>query len=354
LQLHDLIKLLNKGNGINMATIDDVARKAGVSVATVSRVLNRSGNVKGATVERVQNAIEALAYVPNLSARNLRRNESMTAMIMAPNFTNPYYSHILAGIGDMAQILGYSVFICNTADTKAVKDLIDSSVKTNRADGVILLSSAYDASWLTDYVQQIPIVQCCEYVDAVQLPRVAINNYQAAFEAVEYLLNLGHRRIAILSADNSHISTKARYEGYCDALRAEGLDIRREYHVKASPDYSYGSGYVMANKLFNLQERPSAVFCVSDILALSVIAAAGDRGLSVPGDVSVMGFDDVDYTTMFHPHLTTVRQPCYEMGRTSMQALHDYKTNFPNQPRIEPMPHLLTVRESTAPCKIVL
>lgn len=336
-----------------MATIEDVARKAGVSVATVSRVLNRRDNVRANTVERVQKAIDSLSYVPNLSARNLRRNESMVAMIVAPNFTNPYYSHILAGIGDAAQELGYSVFICNTTDAQAVKNLIEGSIKNHRADGVILLSSAYDASWLEDYIGEIPIVQCCEYADAVRLPYVTINNYQAAYEAVEYLLNLGHRRIAILSANNNHISTKLRYEGYCDALRASGLEPRQEYYVKAAPDYSYSSGYVMANKLFTLDERPSAIFCVSDILALSVIAAAGDRGLSVPGDVSVMGFDDVDYTTMFHPHLTTVSQPCYEMGRTSMRALHEFKTNFPHPPQIDSMPHLLTMRESTAPCKAV-
>lgn len=335
-----------------MATIEDVARKAGVSVATVSRVLNGNDNVRANTMERVQKAIEALDYVPNLAARNLRRNESMAAMLVAPNFTNPFYSHILAGIGDSAQELGYSVFICNTADADVIRGMIDNNVKNHRTDGVILMASAHDASWLVDYAKDIPIVQCCEYAEDAPLPHVAIDNYRAAYEAVEYLLNLGHRRIATLSATNNYISTKLRLMGYRDALLAAGITPREEYCVKAAPDYSYGSGYVLANKLFSVEERPSAVFCVSDILALSVIAAAGDRGLSVPGDVSVMGFDDVDYTTMFHPHLSTVKQPCYEMGRRGMQLLHDYKAEFPRIPSVAPMPHELVIRESTAPCTV--
>lgn len=336
-----------------MATIEDVARIAGVSPATVSRVLNGNYKVRANTEERVHKAIETLAYVPNFAARNLRRNESMAAMIVAPNFTNPFYSHILAGIGDSAQMLGYSVFICNTAEVDSVKAMIDNTIKNHRADGIILLANAYDADWIEGYSKEIPIVQCCEYAEGLPLPHIAIDNYQAAYEAVEYLLNLGHRRIAHISSSNSHISTKLRREGYCDALRAAGLEPREEYIVQAGPDYSYHSGYALANKLFSLQERPSAVFCISDILALSVIAAASDRGLSVPGNVSVLGFDDVDYTTMFHPYLSTVTQPCYEMGRKSMQLLHEFKASFPAIKPVPPMPHKLSIRESTAPCKVL-
>lgn len=337
-----------------MATIEDVARVAGVSVATVSRVLNGNYQVKASTEERVQRAIESLAYVPNFAARNLRKNESMAAMIVAPNFTNPYYSHILAGIGDAARILGYSVFICNESETGAVQALISSAVKDHRADGVILLSNEYNATWLQEYARHMPIVQCCEYAESAALPHIAIDNYRAAYEAVEYLINLGHRQIATISSSNAHISTKLRYEGYCDALRAAGLEPVADYVVKASPDYSYQSGYLLANKLFNLQARPSAVFCISDILALSAVAAAADRGLSVPGDVSIMGFDDVGYTTMFHPYLSTIAQPCYEIGSKSMQTLHAFKASFPAVPEVEPMAYKLVLRESTAPCKAVL
>ncbi|MDL2235135.1 LacI family DNA-binding transcriptional regulator [Christensenellaceae bacterium OttesenSCG-928-L17] len=338
-----------------MATIEDVARMAGVSPATVSRVLNGNYKVKPNTEERVRKAIQTLSYVPNFAARNLRRNESMAAMIVAPNFTNPFYSHILAGIGDAAQTLGYSVFIYNMADPEAVRQKIEYTVKNHRADGIILLANPYDASWIAEYSAELPIVQCCEYAEGIEpaLPHIAIDNYQAAYEAVEYLLNLGHRRIAHISSTNSHISTKLRREGYCDALRAFGVTPREEYIVQAGPDYSYHTGYALSNKLFGLKERPSAVFCISDILALSAIAAANDRGLRVPGDVSVLGFDDVDYTTMFHPYLSTIMQPCYELGRRSMQVLHEFKSTFPAATQVPPMPHKLRIRESTAPCQVL-
>lgn len=332
-----------------MATIDDVARKAGVSVATVSRVLNNSGYVKATTVDKVRRAISELEYVPNMAARNLRKNESMAVMILAPNFTNPYYSHILAAIGDSAQIMGYSVFICNSGNENSVRDFIDESIKRRRADGIIMLSNSYDAKWLSDYANALPIVQCCEYAEDVKLPHVAIDNYAATFEAVEYLISLGHRRIATISSTNSHISTKLRYKGYCDALTKAGIELREDYSVYAAPNYSFSSGYIAANKLLNLTERPSAIFCISDILALSAIAAVGDRGLNSPSDVSIMGFDDVDYTTMFHPYLTTITQPCYELGRKAMQVLHDFKSDFPSPPALGFLPHELTIRESTAP-----
>jgi DNA-binding LacI/PurR family transcriptional regulator len=328
--------------------IEDIARIAGVSVATVSRVINGHSMVKAETAEKVLKAIHEYGYVPNQAARNLRKNESMTLAILAPNFTNPYYAHILAGIGDTAQTLGYSVFIRNVEFGKSEIDYI---IKNQRADGIIILSSPYDAGWLDDYSSEVPIVLCCEYSENSKLPRVSIDNYKAAYEAVEYLLDLGHRRIAMISSSNKHISTKLRHEGYRDALNKAGIDVRSEYSVMAAPDYSYNSGYMCANKLFSLSERPTAIFCISDILAISAIAAAGDRGLSVPADVSIMGFDDVDYTTMFRPHLTTISQPCYELGSESIKAIHQYKTGFPESPKVEPMPHKLIMRESTTPCK---
>ncbi|MDR2908843.1 MAG: LacI family DNA-binding transcriptional regulator [Oscillospiraceae bacterium] len=328
-------------------TIIDVAKAAGVSVATVSRVINKNGAVSLRTAQRVERVIRETGYVPNQAARNLRKHENMTVTILAPNFTNPYYSHILAGIGDAGQELGYSVFIRNI---QFGRPEIEDIMRNQRADGLVLLAGEHNAEWLAEYAAEAPIVQCCEYVEGIGLPQVSIDNYRAAYEATEYLLNLGHRRIASILADNGHISTGLRQRGYQDALRDAGVPLRPQYTVKASPDYSYNSGYIMANKLLSLPERPTAIFAISDILALSAIAAAADRGLSVPADLSVIGFDDVDYTTMFHPHLTTVAQPCYEIGRLSIIALHEFKKTFPSPPAVPFMPHRLILRESAMPC----
>ncbi len=333
-----------------MVTIEQVARYAGVSVATVSRALNNSPTVRPATAERVREAAEALRYTPNQSARNLRRNESRVILALAPNFSNPYYSRILTGIGDHAREHEYSVLICTTAGDAQTERRSLQMLEAHRADGAILLGCHRDYDWLAHYSGRFPIVQCCEYVPGLPCPAVSIDNYSAARQTVQYLQRLGHRRIALLGADNAYISTELRRRGYADAMAEAGLFVRPEYCRSADADYSFASGQAAAGKLLACTPRPTAVFCFSDILALSVISAAQELGLSVPGDLTVTGFDDVDYTTMFHPFLTTVAQPCYEMGRRSMAIILELLQNGrPDAARLCFVPHRLVERESTSP-----
>ena len=185
-----------------MVTIERVAQRAGVSVATVSRTLNNSPAVKPATAQRVRQAIEALGYVPNQSARNLRRNESQVILALAPNFSNPYYSRILTGIGDRAWELEYSVLVCNTLGHANSERRFLKMMESHQADGAILLGCHWDYSWLARFAQRSHIVQCCEYVPDLACPSVSIDNYGAAREMTVYLQELGHRRIAMLGADN--------------------------------------------------------------------------------------------------------------------------------------------------------
>lgn len=331
-----------------MVTIEDVAGRAGVSVATVSRVINGSGAVREATAQRVHAAIEALRYVPNQSARNLRRNESRVIFTLAPNFTNPYYSHILAGIVDAAHELGYSMLHCTSAGERNDELSLFSMLDTRRADGAIILASNARYDWLPEYAEKYPIVQCCEYIPVRGAPSVSIDNYAAARESVRYLLSLGHRRIATISSVNNYVSTALRLQGYEDELRAAGAELREDYVQRSSEDYSFSSGMSAAKTLLSLRSPPTAIFCISDILALSAIAAAEEFGISVPGELTVMGFDDVDYTTMFHPYLTTVAQPCYDMGRRSMQLVADMISTGSSAEGETFLPHRLMVRESAA------
>lgn len=308
-----------------MVTIEDVAGYAGVSVATVSRVLNNSSMVKPATIQRVQEAIQKLNYIPNQSARNLRRQESCVILALAPNFSNPYYSRILTGIGDRSHDRGYSLLICNTAGKEENEKHFLEMLKNHRADGAIMLGCQKDAGWLEEYAGLFPIVQCCEYVPHLHCPSVSIDNYAASLEMVRYLRGLGHKYIAMLGAHNRFISTQLRREGYLAVMGERKLGFPQkyyeDYYVEADAEYTFTSGQLAARKLLALTPRPTAVFCVSDILALSVISVAKEQGLSVPDDLTVTGFDDVDYTTMFHPYLTTIAQPCYEMGQQSMDLL---------------------------------
>ena len=332
-----------------MVKIEDVARAAGVSVATVSRVLNEQGGVLPQTQERVRKAVETLHYEPNLSARNLRRNESRIILILAPNFSNPYYSNVLSGICDVSRNLGYSTLIYNTYDSNALDEpLVTSLFQKNRADGMITLAVNKDDRWLAKYAGKYPLVQCSEYVEDAALPHISVDNRLAASESVAQLIAQGHTRIGIVTSANRYLSSENRLRGYLDALDAAGIAKDDALIAYASADYSFASGKQAARDLLSLPEPPSAIFCVSDILALGVIAAAGKMGLQVPWDLSVTGFDDVDYTTMFHPYLTTVAVPCYELGRSSMLLLYDHIQQKPGAQQAVYLPHQLVQRETTA------
>lgn len=332
-----------------MAKIEDVAKSAGVSVATVSRVLNGVGSVLPETETRVREAVERLEYEPNLSARNLRKNESRIILILAPNFSNPYYSNVLSGICDVSRNLGYSTLIYNTYDSDALDEsLVASLFQKNRADGMITLACNHDDRWLKKYAGIYPLVQCSEYVEGEEIPHISVDNRAAARESVRYLASLGHKRIGIITSANRYLSSVDRLRGYEDALAEAGLAPDESLVACASADYSFASGKQAARSLLSLADPPTAIFCVSDILAFGVIAAAGKMGLQVPWDLSVAGFDDVDYTTMFHPYLTTVAVPCYELGRRSMLLLYDHIRQKRGAETAVYLPHQFILRETTA------
>lgn len=334
-----------------MTTISEVAKHAGVSVATVSRVLNNDTLVRPSTADKIRTAIAELNYVPNLPARNLRRSESRVLLILAPNFSNPYYSQIFSGIGDEAKNCGYSVLICKTGNDVQEQISTLQMLQNNRADGAILLANTDDNKWLNELAGNYPIVQCSEYAEHIDLPHVSIDNYQAAYDTIQYLIGLGHRRIGMITNNNGYLSTRLRYEGYCDALKHNGIEPDQSYVAYASGDYSMSSGYSAAKAILSLPNRPTAVFCISDIFALGAISAAEDMQISVPGDFSVVGFDDCDYATIVHPHLTTVAQPCYELGQKSMQIMNDIIHNGSNNASNNSLflPYRIVERESTAP-----
>ncbi|MDO4493023.1 MAG: LacI family DNA-binding transcriptional regulator [Clostridia bacterium] len=331
-----------------MVTIAKVAEHCGLSVATVSRVLNNNGPVKPATCEKVRRAIEELHYTPNQSARNLRRNESRIILALAPNFSNPYYSKILAGIGDLSQSLGYSVLICNTGSDEETERRFLELLESRRADGAIFLGCRKDVDWLARYAGQYPLVQCSEYVPGLAAPVVSVDNFAAARETVGHILSLGHTRIGMIGAANALISTELRKNGWRETLLAAGVEPRAEDYAEADGDYTFASGRLAAMRLLDRPDRPTAVFCVSDIIALSVIAAAQELGIRVPEELTVTGFDDVDYTTMFHPYLTTVAQPCCELGKRSLSVLLEHIEDPGKAPEQIHLPHTLTVRESSA------
>ena len=329
-----------------MVTIADVAKAAGVSVATVSRVMNGSASVAEPTAQVVRAAIERLAYIPNQQARNLRRSESRVILVLMPNITNPYYANVFSGINERAKELGYTLFLCNPEGREPEKVLREAT-EGKRCDGVILLQIQYNDEWLQKYTKQIPIVQCCEYTGYGDIPHITVDNYKAAYEATEYLIRLGHRNIGTISAANNMVSTIQRMRGYRDALHDAGLRSGEGSVTYADENYGYKSSLQAARWLLTMPNRPTAVFCISDAIALATVVAAGELGIRVPQDLSIVGFDDVIYTQMFHPYLTTVIQPCAALGSQAMELLHELIVRGEISNPCVTLPHGFIVREST-------
>lgn len=328
-----------------MATILQVAKQAGVSVATVSRVLNGSNSVKEATARRVNEAIRLLNYVPNQTARNFRKNETKTILVLLPNITNQYYANVFDGLNTQAQASGYNIFLstCGGSQEEALQRVIERK----QADGAVLLAVKREDSWVDEYKGIFPIVQCCEFAENCTTPHVSVDNYQAAYEATKYLADLGRRKIGMIGSTNGFISTLRRRQGYEDALRDSRLPLRDEWTASMDDNYSYSSALVAAEQLLSQTYRPDALFCVGDECAFGVTVMARSLGISVPGELSVIGFDDIIYTTMEHPYITSVAQPCKELGRTAIKLLLMLlQGKQPAKPEVI-LPYTVSVREST-------
>ena len=331
-----------------MSTMLDVAKRANVSIATVSRVLNGQAKVAPELAARVMEAVEVLQYEPNFSAQNLRRNESRTLVILTPNITNPYYANVISGIAQGTQEKGYSSFLFTTEGKREMDEQILERLKKHQADGAILLAAELGSDWIYDYAKDYPVVQCSEFDPRFSIPHVCVDNYRATMDAMEYLLSMGHTRIGTISIENRFHSTAMRLQAYKDALTNAGLAVTDDYIRFASSGYTFKMGFKAAHSLLAQESRPTALFCISDMLALGAIAGAREMGFRVPEDLTVVGFDDVEYTTMFHPYVTTVVQPCYQIGYTAVDLVLGL-IQRQQVPTEVILPHKIMLRESSAP-----
>jgi len=331
-----------------MSTIQDVAKAAGVSVATVSRVLNKSKSVSAETRELVLDTIKKLNYQPNLLGRNLRRTETRLILILLPSISNPFYATLVKGAEDVAHKNGYNVMLCNTdSDINRERTYLEL-LKNRLADGLIFMSPEIDKDELTSISKNFPVVQCCEYKEGADVPRIAIDNLAAAYKAVKHLVGLGHRRIGMISGGNEYVSTKQRELGYRNALEDSGIDF--DSTLIKHGNYGFRSGLRAANQLLSMSNRPTAIFAISDSMAVGAIRAAKENGLKVPGDLAVVGFDDISFASMCEPPLTTISQPKYDLGCAAMELLLwqiQGKHVETNEIILE---HELIIRQSTIDC----
>lgn len=328
-----------------MSVIRDVAKAAGVSVATVSRVINGQGNVREETSKRVRAAIEALDYQPNTLGRNLRLMETRKIMVLVSDLSNSFHAKVIAGIEAKAEEEGYHMMVC-TSHGKLLNELAYIELLKDRTvDGVVLMQSAQSVEALNELVHKFPVVQCCEYQEGVETSSVAIDDKMAGEDAAAFLLELGHERIAYVGTEIYVFSERLRREGFLTALERAGKPVSPEYIFLDS--YSAKSGIRTADKIAKLKEKPTAIFTVADNIAIGLMRGLMSCGIRVPEDISVVGFDNTFVSEMYYPSLTTIAQPRKELGETAMALLLEKirDINAPNQ-KVR-LGHTVIEREST-------
>lgn len=329
-------------------TIMDVAREAGLSVATVSRVINNKGTVKPETIQKVQETIERLGYQPNILGRNLRCGDSRVIVLMVPNVSNPFYAPIIQGAENTLREAGYSIMICTTSMDRVQRRLYTSMMQNRRADAAIVMDVSVDDKDIEEFAEHYPLIQCCEYCKSETISHVSVDNFNAARDAVHRLAELGHTRIGYIGVENYFISTELRYKGYLQGLEETNIRRNKKYVGLGSRDYGFAKGVEIAGHLLDQPNRPTAMFCISDVLALGACRAARERGLRIPEDLSVVGFDDVEYASMYYPRLSTIRQPCYGIGVEAARLLLR-RLDGDTEAHAVFLPHEWVPRDSTAP-----
>ena len=305
-----------------MATIKDVAKASGVSVATVSRVLNKDKRVAPHTRILVEDFIKKLGYHPNLLGRSLRLQQTQMILVVLDSISNNFHVKLIRSIEMESRRHGYNLMLCATHGDRKIEAAYLEMLKNKMADGIIFLSTTQTAEEMQSLGREYPIVQCGEYYEGIGVPIVSIDNEKAACAATEHLIATGRRRIAHITVSNDVISTKARLAGYRTALAAAHLPFCSELVVYAH--YGYRSAYQAMGQLLALPEPPDAVFAISDRMAAGAIKCAIDQHYNVPQDISVIGFDNTDITTIYNPSISTVSQSENLMGEAAMQILVEH------------------------------
>lgn len=300
-------------------TIKDVAKAAGVSVATVSRVLNNSATVSAAATEQVNQAIKELGYSPNFLGRNLRKCETNVILAIIPSTEHTFYSEIVKGMQHAASEQGYDILLSTSNSMLSIENRMLNMLYNRTVDAAILLGTQLDADTLNDLNDKYNIALCCERVEGANVLTVTVDDEGGAYAAVKNFISMGHTKIAMISTDGKALSSHDREKGYLRALSENGIDIKDEYIFRGS--YDYTDGAKAFDVFMKLPDPPTAVFCISDLLAAGAIKRALTTGYKIGDDISVCGFDNIQLSSLYTPGITTIEQPCFEIGRTVVSEL---------------------------------
>ncbi|TKD69287.1 LacI family DNA-binding transcriptional regulator [Pseudalkalibacillus hwajinpoensis] len=329
-----------------MATIADVAKYTGLSSATVSRVINNYPHVSEDKRKLVHDAMKELGYFPNTSARNLRNRKTNLVAVLIPRLTNPFFTLILDGIERVAEANGFQLIICQTKSSKKKEIDFLNLLQTKQVDGVIFTSIENEWELIQPYTAYGPIILCNEYHHDATVPMVRLDQVQGSYLGTRHLIEKGHTKIAYCMGSTSGLSIDRR-RGFFKAIEEAGIEMKSEWIFRDT--YTMEDGKRVFQQILQLSDRPTAIFTGGDEVASVMVKEAGRRGLHVPGDIAILGFDDQPIASLIEPELTTIYQPGDEIGARAMtvfiECLNGIRERM-SQSVIE-LPLSLVIRDST-------
>ena len=329
-----------------MPTIREVAKKAGVSSATVSHVANNTRFVSEDVRERVKTAMRELNYRPNALARSLRRGETHTLGLILPDSSNPFFAEVGHAIESEAFALGYSVILCNTDNDENKERIYTEVLENKQLDGIIFVGAGENRESISQIVKNgLPLVVVDREMGNLELDTVTTENYQGGLLATQHLISLGHKVIGCITGPSNITPSADRVTGYRAALQQAGIPI--EESLIARGDFHASSGYSAALQLLAHNPRPTAIFVCNDIMAIGALRAAAQLSLSVPENIAIVGFDDIELASYTTPALTTIAQPKQEIGQLAVKLIFERMGNPSLQPRRIILSTQLVIRESS-------
>lgn len=303
-------------------TVEDVAKRADVSTATVSRVFNRSAKVNEKTTERVLEAARELSYRPSRVAQRLRgkRKHSMVIGLIVTDLENPFFSEIARGVEDVAYQNKNAVMVCNSNESKEKEKFYLETLVAEQVSGFIVVPTPYNTALIEKIVKaDFPVVCVDRQFNIQNVDSVTVNNVKGAYQAVERLIKLGHRRIAVINGLKELSTTKERFSGYRQAFEDYDLPIVDELVLYANS--REGGGIQSTRKLLDLKEPPTAIFSTNNLMTLGCLEELNARDVKIPDEIALIGFDDMPWSKALNPPLTAVRQPGYELGVSATELL---------------------------------
>lgn len=328
----------------------DIAKEAGVSKATVSRVINNTKPVSKEIRDKVQKVIDKNNYRPSSLARSLAKKETKVIGLIIPDLSNIFYSELVEGISSTAHKYGYNVFLCNSFKNHDLEIEFLELLEEKEVDAIIL-TTFHTTDRQKEFIKKFnkPIVTInrkFEGKDLPNVPNIDIDNFQAAYDAVEYLVKTGNKSIGIIRAEKKDKTCIDRFEGYKKVLEDYNIPINEKFIVGS--DFHFESSYNSMSQILKEDEKPDAMFCLSDEIATGAIRAIIDNGLKVPEDIAIIGFDDIPLAKRFIPSISTISQPIFEMGKRAMDTTYKMIINdSPDDIGDTILDYELVIRDST-------